>query len=127
MLLICRVFALAMALVVPVQGMAAVTAGICMSLGHHEPIVVDHAHTQHADQQDGHDHAMHSHSDAAAGEAAEGKAHCGPCMACCASASIAAPFALSISASPSHPLYVFSQYRPAGVEPAGLYRPPLAL
>jgi hypothetical protein len=129
-LLILRFLALAMALVVPLQGMAAASAGICMSLGHHDTTAADHAHGEQAGQHDAHDHAMHSHSDgeqASAGDAAGDASHCGPCMACCASASIAGPLALAIASSQPHLHDVFSQYPPLGVEPAGLYRPPLAL
>jgi hypothetical protein len=124
-----RLLAFAIALAVPIQGMAAITAGQCMALGHHQG---DGAHASQSHTQDGHDHAAHSHSDEA-GSKADGDesggngAHCGPCTACCASASIAGPAALSIVSSPSNAPYVFLQFSPLGVQPDGLDRPPLAL
>ena len=115
-----------LSLVVPFQGAAAVSAGQCMTLGHHQG-ATDH------EGQDGHDHGAHSHADEASAKAAadgEGDAagaHCGPCTACCASASIAGPAGVSIPSSPSHAKYVFSQLPPLGVQPDGVDRPPLAL
>jgi hypothetical protein len=114
---LCRRLVLAIALVVPLQGMAAVMVGQCMALGHH-------------DSADRHDHATHSHSGDAGSEQSDhgsDKAHCGPCAACCASASIAGPAALSILSAASTAPYVVSQLPPIGVQPDGLDRPPLAL
>ena len=127
-----RLLAIAIALSVPIQGMAVITAGQCMALGHHEVAPGQDSHAQAEDGQDGHDHAAHSHSDEAGSntdaDEADGKgAHCGPCTACCASASIAGPAGLSIPSSPSNAAYVFSQFPPLGVQPDGLDRPPLAL
>jgi len=120
-----RVIAVVISLVVPVQGMAAVTAGLCcMAFGHHEDVSL---------AQEGHDHAAHSHADEGVGHAsvadsADGKgAHCGPCTACCASASIAGTLALPLLSAPSHSTYALSQSPPLGIQPSGLYRPPLAL
>jgi hypothetical protein len=113
--------AVSLALVVPVQATAALTAGLCMSMGHHEGAADDS------------DHSMHSHADGHEGSPADratdagNEAHCGPCAACCASASIAGAPALAIGAAPGHPAYVFSPYPPLGVQPDGLDRPPLAL
>jgi hypothetical protein len=124
-----RLLAVALlALAIPLQGLAAVTAGQCMTFGHHQ----DAGHESHGDAQDGedgHDHAAHSHSDESAGNADDegAGAHCGPCTACCASASIAGPQGLSILSDPSDAQYVFSQFPPIGVQPDGLDRPPLAL
>ena len=105
------------ALAVPLQGAAAVTAGQCMSLS-----------------QDGHPHSAssHSHADEGGSKAVDdgegsGGAHCGPCTACCASASIAGPGALSILSAASNAPYFFSQFPPIGVQPDGVDRPPLAL
>lgn len=108
---------LLLALAIPVQGLAAVTAGQCMAFGHH-------------DGADGDDHASHSHSDEGGAKQSDDGAkqsHCGPCAACCASASIAGPVGVSIPSSPSDTKYVFSQLPPPGVQPDGLERPPLAL
>jgi hypothetical protein len=108
-----RILAVALlAFAVPLQGMASVTAGQCMAFNHHGD----------AGDQDGH----HAHDEAQDAQAAT-QLHCGPCAACCASASIAAPVALLIPASPSEAKYFFSQFPPLAVEPHGLYRPPLSL
>src|SRR5262245_37882500 len=123
-----RFLALALLVAIPVQGMASVVAGQCMTFAHHEDGGrQDHAHAQ--DSADGHDHAAHSHSDGTAAQPVdEGtSAHCGPCTACCASASISSSAALSILSSPSNASYVFSQFPPLGFQPHGLDRPPLAL
>jgi hypothetical protein len=73
---------------------------------------------------------VHSHSDEFAGNADDDEgagAHCSPCTACCASASITGPAGVSILSDPSNATYVFSQFPPIGVQPDGLDRPPLAL
>ena len=114
---LCRLLVLAIALVVPLQGMAAVMVGQCMGFGHH-------------DGADGHDHATHSHSEESGSKQSDDgteNGHCGPCAACCASATMAGPAALSILSMASHAPYVFSQFPPIGVQPDGLDRPPLAL
>jgi hypothetical protein len=91
-----------------------------MAFGHHQDAGAhDHGHAQDA----GHDH------DHAAVQDDEGgtNPHCGPCTACCASASIAGPAGLALLPSPANTKYLFSQFPPLGVEPHGLDRPPLAL
>lgn len=120
-----RLLAVAVALVVPIQGMAVVLAGQCMAFGHHETSAGGESHG-HAE--DG--HAAHSHeagSGADGDESAGNDAHCGPCTACCASASIAGPAKLLMLSSPTNATYVFAQFPPIGVQPDGLDRPPLAL
>jgi hypothetical protein len=100
-----------------------------MAVGHHQDGSShdDHVHDKTAAH--GHDQPSHSHSDA--GDAKQGddgkQSHCGPCTACCASASIAGPVGHSILPSPSNTKYVFFQSLPPGVQPDGLDRPPLAL
>ena len=119
--------AVLLSLAVPVQGMASVVAGQCMAFGHHQD-GGDHGHAQ--DSMDAHDHAGHAHSDdgdAERGDDAGKKSHCGPCAACCASASIAGAVGLSIPPSATHAEYVFTQLPPPGVQPDGFDRPPLAL
>jgi hypothetical protein len=110
-----------LALTIPVQGVAAVAAGQCMAFGHHGDA---------AAQQD-HEHAQdHSHDDLGAATSADQgseDSRCGPCAACCASASIACPAGISILSSPSNVKYFFSQLPPPGVQPDGLDRPPLVL
>src|SRR5262245_58473800 len=116
------------ALAVPVQGMASVVAGQCMAFGHHEDGGDDGSHAQAG--ADGHDHAAHSHADETAATHSDdggSNSHCGPCTACCASASIAGVSALPLLPSPSNAKYVLSQWPPHGVQPHSLDRPPLAL
>ncbi len=128
-----RLIALAVAIVLPVQGMATVMAKQCMALGHHQGAEAHEVHGQAQDSLDDHHDAgpSHSHSDEAgnqAGDEGSGKgSHCGPCTGCCASASIAGPAGVSIPSSPSDAPDVFSQLPPLGIQPDGLYRPPLAL
>ena len=116
---IARMLAVLVALVVPIQGMASVAAGQCMALGHHQDA---------GDNGDGHDHGAQSHADN--GKHAEengADAHCGPCAACCASVSIAPLSDVSILPPSTIAQYVFLQFLPIGVEPGGVYRPPLPL
>jgi hypothetical protein len=124
----CRLVAvLLLALTIPVQGTAAVAGAQCMALHHQDGAgQEDHAHGTGAD---GHDAAPHAHAgDAAATHEDDGSNnHCGPCTACCASASIAGTVGHSILSSPSNTKYVFFQSLPPGVAPDGLFRPPLAL
>ena len=122
-----RLFAFVLlALTIPVQGMAAVMAGQCMALGHHQEEAGGHD-DGHA-VTEGHDHASHSHSDEGSGTPAnEDGGHCGPCVACCASASIAASIA---SVSPCAPHTAVAQVPYpflAGIQPDELDRPPLVL
>ena len=120
-----RLLAVVVALVVPVQGMAVVVAGQCMAFGHHEAPAGDQSHGQAEDGHAGHSHEAGGGTDD--DESAGNDAHCGPCTACCASASIAGPAKLLILSSPATATYVFSQLPPLGVQPDGLDRPPLAL
>jgi len=126
-----RFLALLIALVVPLQGMAAVMAAQCMALGHHQD-AASHAGAVGANEtQADHDHSAHSHQDGA-GDASpddggSNGSHCGPCTACCASASISGPVGLSIPAGASNASYAFSPSTPPSVQLDGLDRPPTAL
>jgi hypothetical protein len=126
-----RLLAVAIALVIPVQGMAALTAGLCMSFGHHDTVAADQGHAAHGHAADS--HAPHSHDQAGPGAPVADTGddshatHCGPCTGCCTSVSIAGPIVFTIAAAPTHPKYILSQHPPLGVQPSGLYRPPLAL
>ena len=112
-----RVFLVALiALAVPLQGALAVGTEQCLALEHHDGAGHEHSQAGHDHESSSHDHdGPTSHS------------HCGPCVACCASASIAsvpalpmvAPSPLAIDVSPNFPLI--------GDLPGGLFRPPLAL
>jgi hypothetical protein len=121
-----RILALTLlVLAVPLQGMASVAAGQCMTLGHHQD-AGGHGHGH--DNGEAHEHDAHSHADA--GNPADDSgtnAHCGPCTACCASASIAPPALVSIASGPTTTQYALLQFLPFGVEPDGVYRPPLPL
>ena len=126
-----RVLVLVIACVVPFQGMAAVVAAQCMALGHHQDTASHAAHGDTAETQVEHDHATDLHpnqaDDQASDENSSNGSHCGPCTACCASASISGPAALSFPSWASNPPYVFSQFAPPGVQLDGLDRPPTAL
>jgi hypothetical protein len=98
---------LLVAVMIPLQGLAAVSAGECMALGHH----------QHAGDggHDGHDGDSHSGTDG----------HGQASHACCAWVSIVGWTAFAAPASPARPQYFVSQSPPSGVQPDGVYRPPL--
>ena len=116
---------LLLAMAVPAQGMAAVVAAQCMVFGHHQ----DGGNDGHVHDGTDEDHGAHSHSsDTNAGHDEGGaSSHCGPCTACCASASISGFNGLALPPAAANPLYFFSQLPPPGVQPHGLDRPPLAL
>lgn len=101
------------AFIVPVQGIAGIISAQCMAMGDHHALDAgaDGAHS-HADESSAHD---------------EEQSHCGPCAACCGSASITAAPAAALPSLPSIAQYVFSQSAPPAVAPGGVYRPPLAL
>jgi hypothetical protein len=106
------------ALVVPLQGMASVMAGQCMAIGHHDA-PMSHADVGH-DAHDGHD----NHGD----EPESKSPHCGPCAACCGSASMAAPsIATGTVSTTTEATYVFASLPPARLARGKLDRPPLAL
>jgi hypothetical protein len=104
------------ALAVPLQGALAVGTAQCLALEHHEAAGHDHSHGDHdhdSSSQDHHGPASHS--------------HCGPCVACCASASIASAPALPAIAPPPFGIDVLPNFPLIGDLPGGLFRPPLAL
>jgi len=111
---------LAVALAVPLQGAAAVSVGQCMALGHHD--MAD----GHSQAHSGADHGAsgHHHGDH---EKTHGGAHCGPCVACCASVSIAGSVTLFSPAAPARAAETVPLQFLAGVLPDELDRPPLAL
>ena len=126
-----RFLAFVVALAVPIQGMAAVTAAQCMALSHHQDAAGHAGHGDANGPESGHDHSKHSHDEAAghgdSDDAGSNGSHCGPCTACCASASIAGPVGLSLLSWASNAPYVFSQFAPPSVPLDGLDRPPTAL
>ena len=119
-----RVFAVALlALLMPVQGIASVTAGQCRALEHHWALGGDE-HGEH-----GEEHAV-GPSGSTATDTPDGEgngSHCGPCTACCASATIGGPAALSYALPASDTLDVVTRSLPPSVQLDGLDRPPLAL
>ena len=105
---------LAIALLVPLQGLATVTAGMCMALGHHEaPAMADHAHDGHGE---GHSH-----------DAPADPSHCAPCVACCAAAAISSAVAPTPGNAPAAPVLVSPLALTLESPPGSLFRPPLAL
>lgn len=119
--------AFALALAIPLQGAAAVTAGICMAIGHHDaagtPAQHDHGAKDGHGVKDGHpaDHSMPGD------EGGSDSAHCAPCVACCAAASIApATQVFMLQDSPAAAVAAV-QYLHPGFLPEKLDRPPLAL
>jgi hypothetical protein len=111
---------LVLGLAVAGQGMAAVAAGQCMAFGHHQDSG-DHGHGDAHEGADQHDHA------AAQDDGGAASAHCGPCAACCASASIAGPAGHPVLSFSSNAKYLFAQAAPPAVQLHRLDRPPLAL
>ena len=113
---------LVMTLVVPLQGAAAIGAAQCMALDHH-------------DMAAGHDHdagLAHGHGDGQAHDQGRqgtsgGDAHCGPCVACCASATIASPVPVFAPLAPAGAVDAIAYLFQPGDLPDELDRPPLAL
>lgn len=110
-----------LAISVPVQGAAAVAAGVCMTFGHHDDEAAHDMHAHDRDGASGYEHAANG------GNEGNATPHCPPCVSCCAAAAITSypPLALperpAVQAvSPLPPLF-------SGVTPENLDRPPLAL
>jgi hypothetical protein len=119
------------ALMVPVQGMAAATAGLCTALGHlgagasmanDSGLDHDHELNHHHDDST----ASHHHHDRDSGAQNKDDAHCPPCVSCCAAAAISSftqvftPEAGAARAMAAIPLSF------SGIPPQTLDRPPLA-
>jgi hypothetical protein len=106
---------LAVALAVPLQGAAAVSAAQCMALGHHDMAGGhDHAPADHGVHEQ-HEHKSHAPATGA---------HCGPSAACCATAAISffIPVAIAIRGVESPIAALPSSL--AGLQPDQLDRPP---
>lgn len=110
-----------LALTVPVQGFAAVSAGVCMALGHHESAApAEHPHEHDAAGAHGHGHHAPDEGQGSA------DAHCPPCVSCCAAAAIASFSPLML---PERPAVLAVRSLPplfSGVTLENLDRPPLA-
>jgi len=122
--------ALTLAFAVPVQGMAAVSAGLCMALGHHDAGAAashDHATDHGAHHAHGNGSGpTHKHAHEVPNNSADG-AHCPPCVACCAVAAIS-PFAgIFIPEPPTASVIAAPEPSFSGIQPERLDRPPLAL
>lgn len=107
------------ALAVPLQGTAAIAAGICMPFGHHDaPAAQAHDYAQQGGVADSQ----------GAADTDQGGAHCGPCVACCGTAaSIAPAFDLSASVPTGARVEAHPAAEPARMLSGVLDRPPLAL
>jgi hypothetical protein len=119
---------LTLALAVPIQGVAAVTAGLCMALGHHgSGMVASHDHATdhsgpHANADDSnvdHGHEISVNS--------SGNPHCPPCVACCAAAAISSFPQIFIPELPTASVFAAPMLAFSGIQPERLDRPPLAL
>jgi len=124
-----RMLAVALvALAVPVQGFAAVSAGLCMALGHHGdgPGTHDHGSSGVAHKGEHGAVADHHHDDGSGGDKGS-HAHCPPCVSCCAAAAIASFPSAAISEVAADPLVPSPLVSSYGVAPDKLDRPPLAL
>lgn len=113
--------AFALALAIPLQGAAAVTAGICMAIGHHDAAGTPAQHDHGA--QDGH----HADDSMPHDEGGSDSAHCAPCVACCAAASIAPAARVFLLQDPPAAAVAALPYLHPGFLPEKLDRPPLAL
>lgn len=77
---------LLLAIAMPLNGLAAASAGVCMALGHHDSApAAKHSHPADV-AAPGHEHMT---TDAPLSEESS-DSHCGPCLACCAASSIVA-------------------------------------
>ena len=104
------------AMAAPLQGALAVGTAQCLALEHQDGVGHDHSHGGPAHESSSHDHdSPASHS------------QCGPCVACCASASIASGPALPVIAPRPFAVDVLRSFPLIGDLPGGLFRPPLAL
>jgi hypothetical protein len=119
-----RILAAALlALVVPIQGLTAVKAGLCMAMGGHGGEQSHEASAHH------HDAAApaHDHGEAPSEGDHASNAHCPPCVSCCAAAAIASETKIALPEAPPVAVIAAPQYWIAGVLPQKLDRPPLAL
>lgn len=115
-------------MVVPLQGIAAVSAGICRALEHHDiagPLVVDHAaaHGYQGDLGSG----SANHDKGAGGSEDRSTAASGHCTPCGAAATITGTAIVFV---PQAPLGEESTHEPesfGGIDLGGLDRPPLTL
>jgi hypothetical protein len=106
---------IALALLLPLQGLAAATTGMCLALGHHAG-AAEHSH-------DGNAAEPHIHDEAPSSTAA----HCGPCVACCAAAAISISVAIAPGEGRTGDVNAPAPPSFSGIPPKTLDRPPLVL
>ena len=123
-----RALALAMlVLAIPVQGFAAVSAGICMAFGHHGDAAAAHDHGTAAEQEHDHGATANHHDDDGVGNKASDDSRCAPCVSCCAATAIASYPPFPLPGEAASPLVQAPTASLDGVAPQLLDRPPLAL
>ena len=117
---------LVLALMVPIQGIAAVGADLCMGLGHHGHGSAGHEHGS-AGHGHGHDGPapVHHHDEGKGTD--KSSAHCPPCASCCATTAIASFPDVVIPDQPGYSVLAESVAFFAGAPLHRLDRPPLAL
>jgi len=99
---------LAIALAVPLQGIAGASAGLCMASAHHQDM-------------GSMDHEQH------AGGFSPESSYCPPCVSCCAAVAIAPAAEPPLPSVAPAPPVAPSQHSIAGFLPEQLERPPLSL
>lgn len=109
----------------PLQGIAAISAGMCMALGNPAALAAamhgpDAAHDEHGTSAGG--HPVHNGAD----DGSE-VAHCGPCVACCAAAAIPVAGAIFLPSTGSGDRVAFVAAATPEFLPELLDRPPLTL
>jgi hypothetical protein len=118
---------LTLALAVPIEGIAAATAGLCMAMGRHDGAGMAASH-DHAAEPGAHQHGEHQHSDSdSRSHDSDGKAHCPPCVACCAAAAVSSSAQIFIPERPTASLIAAVTLSVAGIQPDQLDRPPASL
>lgn len=117
--------ALTLALAIPLQGLASVTAGMCMATGHHDAGAP--ASHDHGGDATSHDHGGDADHHSAPHDDGSDAAHCAPCVACCAAASIAPAAQVFLPEDPPAAAVAAVPYLHPAFLPEKLDRPPLAL
>jgi hypothetical protein len=115
-------------LAVPLQGALAVSAGQCMALEHHDA-PADHGAGAHDHDANAHEHDANAHDHEAAGhdDGESRGSHCGPCVACCASAAMASSYeSVFLPQGPTASIEGAAPPSFTGSPPDSLERPPLS-
>ena len=118
-----------LAVMVPAQGLAALSVGICRDLQHssdslrHEPLATTTVAEAHSHGGHGANAGATEHDSMAAGDSSA--SHCAACAACGASAGIVAQDGFSIAEAPRDGVLAQTVLQFSGFVPEGLDRPPL--